>query len=83
MDWLWVVICVIVFLFVVMLFWKGFKLAIYVAVNSILGFFALYAVQAFWLGTLVINLWSVLLTAIFGIFGLILVVILHLLNAAF
>ncbi len=59
-------------------FMWGFKHAIMLAVNSVIGFFALYAVQAWLLPTLVINIWSVLLVALLGIVGLALVVVLHL-----
>lgn len=61
----------------------GLKHAIVIAINSVIGFFALYAVQAYWLSSLVINIWSVALVAIFGIFGLVFVLILHLMGLAF
>jgi len=58
-------------------FWWGLKHAILLAVNSVIGFFALYAVQAWMIESLVINVWSVLFVAIFGIIGLFLVLLLH------
>jgi hypothetical protein len=55
----------------------GIHHAIWLAVNSVIGFFALYAVKAFLIPELVINAWSVLAVAVLGIFGLGLVLILH------
>lgn len=63
-------------------FW-GLKHAIALAINSVIGFFALYAVQAYALPNLVINFWSVILVAILGLLGLIVVLILHLAGWAF
>lgn len=65
------------------LFFWGLKHAIILAVNSVIGFFALYAVKAYLLPALVINFWSVILTAVFGIFGFIIVLLLHLLGVWF
>ncbi len=45
-------------------------------VNSIIGFFALFATSLF-VPALVLNIWSVLFVAIGGIIGYILVLILH------
>jgi len=63
-------------------FW-GLKHAVMLAINSVIGFFALYAVQAFLIPTLVISFWSVLFVAIGGLIGLILVLLLHALGWAF
>jgi hypothetical protein len=81
--WLIVVIAVVVLFFFGFLFW-GIKHAILLALNSLVGYFALYAIQA-WrvVPTIVINTWSVLLTAIFGIIGFLFVLILHFLHIAF
>ena len=57
-------------------FW-GLKHALVLALNSVIGFFALYAVQAYWLPELVINIWSVLIVALFGLAGLIVVLLFH------
>lgn len=51
-------------------------------VNSVIGFFALFAAKLV-LPDLVINVWSVLITAIGGILGFIIVLALHLLGVAF
>ena len=52
------------------------------AINTAVGFFALYATSLL-LPDLVINVWSVLIVAFGGIFGYLLVLILHLLGLAF
>ena len=67
---------------VVILFAIFMKKFLILFVNSVIGFFALFAVSLM-LDTLVINTWSVLITAVGGIFGLIIVLILHLTGAAF
>lgn len=81
-EFLVLVISVTIFVaFIAFLIW-GLQLAIKLALNSLIGFFALYAVQLV-APSVVINFWSVILTALFGIFGFILVVLLHALNIAF
>jgi hypothetical protein len=81
--WVILVIAVVVLFLIGLLFW-GIKHAILLALNSLVGYFALYAIQAWQvLPTLVINAWSVLLTAIFGIIGFLFVIILHVLHIAF
>ncbi len=75
-EYFWILlICVLVVAGVGLVLW-GIKHAIALAVNSIIGYFALYAVQAFAMPDLIINIWSVLLVAVLGLVGLILVVIL-------
>jgi hypothetical protein len=84
MTWLFILLLVMIGLFLLLGFlWWGIKKGVMLALNSLVGFFALYAIQSWWLHDLVINLWSVLLTAILGIFGLFLVLLLHALNIAF
>ncbi|MFH0737596.1 MAG: pro-sigmaK processing inhibitor BofA family protein [Candidatus Micrarchaeota archaeon] len=51
--------------------------------NSVLGFIALIALNAFLHLGIAINLWSLLVVAFGGIGGLILVIILHLLGLGF
>lgn len=67
---------------IVFIIW-GLKHAVRLAINSLIGFFALWLVHATILTSLVINLWSVLLVAIFGIFGFIAVLLLHVFGLAF
>lgn len=61
----------------------GLKAAIKLLINSLIGFFALWITKVFVLNALVINIWSVLLTAIFGIIGYIIVLVLHILGIFF
>lgn len=61
----------------------GLKHAIRLAINSLIGFFALWLVKATIFPDILINLWSVLLVAIFGIFGFVAVILLHLFGLAF
>lgn len=68
---------ILVIVFLIALFIWGLKYAISLAINSVIGFFALYAVKAFLWTDLVINWVSVLFVAIGGIIGFILVLILH------
>lgn len=82
MLWLILVGVIILFLIFGIIFWTV-KHALWLALNSVLGFFALYAVQAWLMPDLLINVWSVLLVSVFGIFGLILVVALSLFGLAF
>ena len=72
-----VVICIVILVFIVL------KNVLMLIVNSIIGFFALYAVQAWVIPDLQINFWSVIITAIGGLIGLIVVVGSHLLGWAF
>ena len=59
------------------LFFWGLKHAIVLALNSVIGFFALYAIQAYFLPSLLINVWSVGIVALTGIVGFIIVLLLH------
>jgi hypothetical protein len=68
---------IVALVFVFTLLIKGINLAIALAINSVIGFFALYAVQLFLLPSLVINIWSVAIVAILGLAGFILVLLLH------
>ncbi len=82
--WLILILVAVVALFLIGgLLWWGLKKAVVLALNSVVGFFALYAVQAWIMPSLVINVWSVLLTAIFGIVGFVAVILLHLVGWAF
>ena len=81
---LWVILLLVVIAFLLIgIFWWGLKYGIILALNSVIGFFALYAIQAWLRPSLVINWVSVLITAIFGIFGFLFVLIVHFLGWAF
>ena len=58
------------------------KRVLILIVNSIIGFFALFAASLL-LPQLAINLWSVLIIAIGGIIGFIAVILLHVIGVAF
>ncbi|MDD9953085.1 MAG: hypothetical protein OXR66_02010 [Candidatus Woesearchaeota archaeon] len=58
-------------------FMWGMKKAIWLVVNSIIGYFALYAVQLLLLKDLVITLWKAIVVGIFGLLGFIVVLIAH------
>ena len=64
-------------------FFSGVKHALALALNSVIGYFALYAVQVYAPDTLVLHTWSVLLVAFFGIMGFALVLFLHGIGWAF
>ena len=71
--WLWLILVIAVVAFLLLgLVWWGVKRGLMLALNAVIGFFALYGVQAWWLHDLGINWVSVLL-----------VLILHFLGAAF
>jgi hypothetical protein len=59
------------------------KRMVLVLINSLLGFFALFGWNALFPWDITINVWSVLLVAIFGIIGLIIVIALHFFGVAF
>ncbi len=68
---------IVALIFIFTLLMKGLNLAITLALNSAIGFFALYAIQLFWLQNLLINIWSVAIVATLGLVGFIIVLILH------
>lgn len=75
----WIIIGTVVvvgFILTAFLLW-GLKAALKLLFNSLIGFFALWITKAIFLSELVINLWSILLTAFFGIVGFVLVIIGH------
>ncbi len=82
LEYIWILLLIILILLLVSLLVWGLKKGVILAMNSVIGFFALHFVQIF-SPTLKINFWSVIITAIGGIIGFIVVVGLHLLNIAF
>lgn len=82
--WLiFILIAVVALIFLGGFLWWGFKKSLVLAMNSVIGFFALYAVNIFINSEKLITIWSVLLTAIFGIFGFVAILILHFIGIAF
>lgn len=80
---LWIIIGLILAVLFIGLLWWLVKKGIILAINSAIGFFALFLLQYTLMPTLIINLWSVLIVAIGGIFGLIVVLVLHWSGLAF
>lgn len=70
------VILLVIFFLAALFFW-GLKYAIAYAINAVIGFFALYAIQQFAMPTLIINFWSIAFVAIGGIIGFALVLLFH------
>jgi len=70
-------LAILVIVFLLALFLWGIKYAIVLAINSVIGFFALYAIKAYVWSTLVISIWSVGIVAVLGIFGFVIVLLLH------
>ncbi len=75
-SWILLIALVFVVLFIAFAFWFA-KNLIWFGLNSLLGLMALTGWNILF-PDVAINIWSVLLVAIFGIFGLIAVVLLHL-----
>jgi hypothetical protein len=65
------------------LIYKLVKNIVVIALNSIIGFFALFGYQAIFGANIAINFWSVIITAVGGIFGFIAVLAAHYLGLAF
>jgi len=80
---LWELVMLIVVIGIIALIFMLLKNVFILVINSLVGFFSLYAVQAWVLPALKINFWSVVITAIGGIIGFIVVVGAHLLGWAF
>jgi len=70
-----VVVTIIVALFA--FFMWGLHYAIALAINSVIGFFALYAIKAFVWPELIISIWKIIIVAIGGIVGFAVVLMLH------
>jgi hypothetical protein len=77
--WLAVFAAIVVGIFIFALLLKGINYAIALALNSVIGFFALYAVTVFvpYFNDFVINIWSVVIIALFGLLGFVAVLALH------
>jgi len=80
---LWELLMLLVVISIIIVIFMVLKNVFILILNSVIGFFALYAVQAWVMPSLEINFWSVMITAIGGIIGFIVVVGSHLLGWAF
>ena len=81
----WMIIGLVIIIGVValaFLIW-GLKKAFKLLINSLIGFFALWLTQQLFVSTLIINIWSVLITAIFGIICYVVVLVMHFLGIWF
>jgi len=76
------IVALLVGIILLYLLFKIVKSLISLLINSIVAILLLFIVNFFGLG-IAINIWSILIVAIAGLPGLLLVVILHLLNIAF
>lgn len=68
---------------IVFLMFLIFKNVVMLIINSVIGLFALFGLNALFDVGVKVNIWSVLITAIGGIIGFAIVLILHFLHVAF
>ncbi|RME52904.1 sigmaK-factor processing regulatory BofA [Candidatus Woesearchaeota archaeon] len=80
---IWVILSIVVAVLFAFGLWWLLKKSIIIALNAIIGFFALFALKIFLIPALTINVWSVLIVTIGGLFGLALVLLLHAFGIAF
>jgi hypothetical protein len=80
---LWEIIALVIVAVLVILFFLLVRRVIILAINSIIGIFALMGFNILFNAGVQINFWSVIITAIGGIFGFAIVLILHYLKLAF
>ena len=72
-----IVICIIVLIFIVV------RNVLFFIINSVIGFFALFGFNYLFNAGVEINWWSVLITAIGGLIGFVIVISSHYLGWAF
>lgn len=80
---LWGLIGLIIAVVLVLLLFWVFKKVIVLIVNSVIGIFALIGFNTLFNAGIKINFWSVIITAIGGIIGFIIVLVAHYLHIAF
>jgi len=80
---LWEIIGVIVAIVLVLLLFWLVKRVLILFINSVIGLFALFGFNYLFNAGIKINFWSVLITAIGGIIGFIIVLAAHYLHIAF
>ncbi len=80
--WTEIILLLVVALIGYLLF-KLVKNLFALAINSVIGLFALFGVNYLFNTSIAVNVWSVLITAIGGIVGLIIVVLAHVFGLAF
>jgi len=80
---LWGLIGLIIAVVLVLLLFWVFKKVIVLIINSVIGIFALIGFNTLFNAGIKINFWSVIITAIGGIIGFIIVLAAHYLHIAF
>ena len=80
--WIEIVAVLIAFLMLYLLF-HTLKAAAPLIINSIVGFLVFFLINSIFNLGIVINFWSILIVALSGLTGVVLVLILHLLGLAF
>ena len=73
----------VIIVFIIMLLFMFFKKIIYLIINSIIGLLALLGFNAVFNADVIINVWSLLITAIGGTIGFVIVILLHYFQVAF
>ncbi|MBU1199474.1 MAG: pro-sigmaK processing inhibitor BofA family protein [Nanoarchaeota archaeon] len=76
-------IALVIVVILLLLFFKLVKTVIILIINSVLGLFALFGFNFLFNETIAINVWSVLITAVGGLIGFIIVTAAHFLGWAF
>ncbi|MBN2142112.1 pro-sigmaK processing inhibitor BofA family protein [Candidatus Woesearchaeota archaeon] len=77
------IIALVVVVCIMLLVWKLIKSILFLVLNSVVGFFALFGFNYLFGTSVAINGWSVVITAIGGIIGFMVVVGCHFLGWAF
>jgi hypothetical protein len=83
LSMLWEIIALVIVIILVVLFFWLIKKTFILAINSVIGLFALFGFNFLFNAGIEINIWSVLITAIGGIIGFIIIVAAHFLHIAF
>jgi len=79
----WEILALLIVVFLVIIFFALVKRVFILVINSVIGLFALIGFNFLFDVGIKINFWSVLITAIGGIFGFIIVLAAHFLGIAF
>ena len=76
-------LALVVVILIVLLIFRVVKKVLILIINSVIGIFALIGFNTLFHANIVINFWSVIITAIGGIIGFIIVIGMHYLGWAF
>jgi hypothetical protein len=80
---IWPLIALVAVIVIVILIYMVLRNVILLAINSVIGFFALFGFNYVFGTDVQINIWSVLITVIGGVIGFAIVVVSHFLGWAF